>query len=100
MIMIFMKWSRWKHRIILVFIGMDELEFSEAASNLGDLISEYQQYQEADADFDDEYDDSFDDYNELTVEVPDVWIFHLNHATLLQNPSGHEMFAPFYLRTK
>ena len=24
---------------------MDELEFSEAASNLGDLVSEYQQYQ-------------------------------------------------------
>ena len=28
-----------------LFKGMDELEFSEAASNLGDLVSEYQQYQ-------------------------------------------------------
>ena len=27
--------------------GMDELEFSEAESNMSDLISEYQQYQEA-----------------------------------------------------
>jgi tubulin beta len=27
--------------------GMDELEFSEAESNINDLISEYQQYQEA-----------------------------------------------------
>ena len=38
--------------------GMDELEFSEAANNMGDLISEYQQYQEAgvDEDSEDEYD--------------------------------------------
>jgi len=27
--------------------GMDEMEFSEAESNMGDLIAEYQQYQEA-----------------------------------------------------
>uniref|UniRef100_A0A3B3CDN9 Tubulin/FtsZ GTPase domain-containing protein n=1 Tax=Oryzias melastigma TaxID=30732 RepID=A0A3B3CDN9_ORYME len=30
--------------------GMDELEFTEAESNLNDLVSEYQQYQEATAD--------------------------------------------------
>jgi tubulin beta len=29
--------------------GMDEMEFTEAESNLHDLISEYQQYQEASA---------------------------------------------------
>ena len=36
--------------------GMDELEFTEAESNLNDLVSEYQQYQEAtiDEDFEDE----------------------------------------------
>merc|ERR1719445_2140273 len=34
--------------------GMDELEFSEAASNMTDLVSEYQQYQEAGVDYDDE----------------------------------------------
>lgn len=28
-----------------VFIGMDEMEFTEAESNMNDLISEYQQYQ-------------------------------------------------------
>ena len=27
--------------------GMDEMEFTEASSNLNDLITEYQQYQEA-----------------------------------------------------
>jgi len=40
---------------------MDEMEFSEAESNMNDLVSEYQQYQDATAeeedgegDFDDE----------------------------------------------
>jgi tubulin beta len=45
--------------------GMDEMEFTEAESNLNDLVSEYQQYQDATADEDveadfegeDEYDD-------------------------------------------
>merc|ERR1711933_583702 len=32
--------------------GMDEMEFSEAESNMNDLVSEYQQYQEARADDD------------------------------------------------
>ncbi|XP_011313941.1 tubulin beta chain-like [Fopius arisanus] len=30
--------------------GMDEMEFTEAESNMSDLVSEYQQYQEADID--------------------------------------------------
>lgn len=29
--------------------GMDEMEFTEAESNLNDLVAEYQQYQEATA---------------------------------------------------
>ena len=33
---------------------MDELEFTEADSNMTDLVSEYQQYQEAVADYDTE----------------------------------------------
>ena len=36
--------------------GMDEMEFTEAESNMNDLISEYQQYQEATID-DEEFDD-------------------------------------------
>ncbi|XP_022912674.1 tubulin beta-1 chain-like [Onthophagus taurus] len=35
--------------------GMEESEFLEAEANLNDLISEYQQYQEAQADGDDDY---------------------------------------------
>merc|ERR1719383_1390834 len=36
--------------------GMDEMEFTEAESNMNDLVSEYQQYQEATID-DEEFDD-------------------------------------------
>ena len=36
---------------------MDEMEFSEAESNLNDLINEYQQYQDATAQETDLYDD-------------------------------------------
>ena len=35
--------------------GMDEMEFTEAESNMNDLVSEYQQYQDATAD--EEFDD-------------------------------------------
>ncbi|CAI5520025.1 unnamed protein product [Closterium sp. Naga37s-1] len=35
--------------------GMDEMEFTEAESNMNDLVSEYQQYQEACAEDDQEY---------------------------------------------
>merc|ERR1711996_106573 len=46
--------------------GMDEMEFTEAESNLNDLVSEYQQYQDAGVDDDDEEgdegeDDGYDD---------------------------------------
>ncbi|XP_055329118.1 tubulin beta chain-like isoform X2 [Paramacrobiotus metropolitanus] len=37
--------------------GMDEMEFTEAESNMNDLISEYQQYQEATADDEGQFDD-------------------------------------------
>ncbi|XP_050684694.1 tubulin beta-4B chain-like [Leptidea sinapis] len=37
--------------------GMDEMEFTEAESNMNDLISEYQQYQDATADDEGEFDE-------------------------------------------
>jgi len=37
--------------------GMDEMEFTEAESNMNDLISEYQQYQDAGPDGGDEYEE-------------------------------------------
>ncbi len=36
---------------------MDEMEFSEARSNLTDVMSEYQQYQDASVGFDDDDDE-------------------------------------------
>lgn len=36
---------------------MDEMEFTEAESNMNDLVSEYQQYQEATADDDGEFEE-------------------------------------------
>ncbi|KAI6688357.1 hypothetical protein NL676_025185 [Syzygium grande] len=37
--------------------GMDEMEFTEAESNMNDLVAEYQQYQDATADDDAEYEE-------------------------------------------
>ena len=37
--------------------GMDEMEFAEAENNMNDLVSEYQQYQEATGDETGEYDE-------------------------------------------
>ena len=41
--------------------GMDEMEFTEAESNMNDLVSEYQQYQEASVDDDNEFEDELDE---------------------------------------
>ncbi|KAJ6747003.1 TUBULIN [Salix koriyanagi] len=43
--------------------GMDEMEFTEAESNMNDLVSEYQQYQDATAD---------EDYEEEEEELHDM----------------------------
>jgi len=40
--------------------GMDEMEFTEAESNMNDLVSEYQQYQEATVD-DEDFEDNQED---------------------------------------
>ncbi|ORZ26194.1 tubulin beta-3 chain [Absidia repens] len=51
--------------------GMDEMEFTESESNMQDLVSEYQQYQEATADeeyVDEEYLDEADDLEEEHME--------------------------------
>lgn len=45
---------------------MDEMEFNEAESNVNDLVSEYQQYQEATAEDDTEFDQ--EDMEELAQD--------------------------------
>merc|ERR1712025_837333 len=41
--------------------GMDEMEFTEAESNMNDLVSEYQQYQDATAEEEGEGDEEYDE---------------------------------------
>ena len=41
--------------------GMDEMEFTEAESNMNDLVSEYQQYQDATAEEEGEFDEDEED---------------------------------------
>jgi len=40
---------------------MDEMEFTEAESNMNDLVSEYQQYQDATADDEGEFEEEEED---------------------------------------
>ena len=49
--------------------GMDEMEFTEAESNMNDLVSEYQQYQEATAEDEGEFEE------EEEAEQDYAWIF-------------------------
>ena len=49
--------------------GMDEMEFTEAESNLNDLVSEYQQYQDATADLEDE-EEAEEEEEEVVVRRP------------------------------
>lgn len=61
--------------------GMDPLEFTEAESNMNDLVSEYQQYQEAGADEDDfEEDDYLDEDGELLDEEDHLDDGHHHHG--------------------
>ncbi|VBB34820.1 unnamed protein product, partial [Acanthocheilonema viteae] len=50
--------------------GMDEMEFTEAESNMNDLVSEYQQYQDATVEDEGEYDegDSHEYQNQIEAE--------------------------------
>lgn len=46
--------------------GMDEMEFTEAESNMNDLVSEYQQHQDATAEDEEGYE--YDDEEEENVQ--------------------------------
>ena len=51
--------------------GMDEMEFTEAESNMNDLVSEYQQYQEATAEDEGEFEEE-EDEPEQELEAEDA----------------------------
>jgi tubulin beta len=44
--------------------GMDEMEFTEAESNMNDLVAEYQQYQDATAEDEEDYEDEQEEEEE------------------------------------
>jgi tubulin beta len=51
--------------------GMDEMEFTEAESNMNDLVAEYQQYQDAIADEDEygEEEGEEEEYGQMTSDL-------------------------------
>ena len=49
--------------------GMDEMEFTEAESNMNDLISEYQQYQEATVDDDEQFEEEGEEQYEAWMDL-------------------------------
>ena len=53
--------------------GMDEMEFTEAESNMNDLVSEYQQYQDATAEDEEEMDE---EEMEWSIILPLWYIIH------------------------
>jgi len=53
---------------------MDEMEFTEAESNMNDLVSEYQQYQDATADEQGEFEEE--------GEEDEAWSSHLSEELL------------------
>jgi hypothetical protein len=54
--------------------GMDEMEFTEAESNMNDLVSEYQQYQDATAE-EERLDIVGDPFNKIAT----IFILYVQH---------------------
>merc|ERR1719240_2148067 len=52
--------------------GMDEMEFIEAESNMNDLVSEYQQYQDATADDGEEGEEDEMEFTEAESNMNDL----------------------------
>ncbi|GFZ02134.1 tubulin beta chain 3 [Actinidia rufa] len=64
--------------------GMDKMEFTEAETNMHDLVSEYQQYQDATADEEGDYEEDGEGYEE------DVYDHHIGSV-------WHQLFLAFFL---
>eukprot|EP00210_Caulerpa_lentillifera_P008403 g8015.t1 len=64
--------------------GMDEMEFTEAESNMNDLVSEYQQYQDATAEEEGEFDEEEEDVQSTNLPKR-VTIFEVGPRDGLQN---------------
>ena len=71
--------------------GMDEMEFTEAESNMNDLVSEYQQYQEATADDEGDFEDE--------EEEEEAWFLQIKLVDCLWHRLKSKTFDPFQLST-
>ncbi|KAI3714721.1 hypothetical protein L6452_21680 [Arctium lappa] len=61
-------------------MGMDEMEFTEAERNMNDLVSEYQQYQDATADEEGEYEEKRSIMKHKKAMRPRLPSFPLKHS--------------------
>jgi tubulin beta len=78
--------------------GMDEMEFTEAESNMNDLVSEYQQYQDATAEEEGEFDEEEEgDIYTQRETVRDSRIFTFDTSRLDSGDSG---FRPFFFPSR
>merc|ERR1740120_46657 len=71
--------------------GMDEMEFTEAESNMNDLVSEYQQYQDATAEEEGEFDEEEGEYDDAAVRAVCTEQLHVSmivHCCQLPSPMG------------
>merc|ERR1739848_240809 len=73
--------------------GMDEMEFTETESNMNDLVSEYQQYQDATAD-----DDDFEDEDGADEEETESSAARLHAPKKKQITTLHFIYLSFNIR--
>ncbi|KAL0325870.1 UNVERIFIED_CONTAM: Tubulin beta-1 chain [Sesamum radiatum] len=63
--------------------GMDEMEFTEAESNMNDLVAEYQQYQDATADDEEDFDEGVEEQYDTKEFMNRDSCFHCFFACFL-----------------
>ena len=71
---------------------MDEMEFTEAESNMNDLVSEYQQYQDAGVEDEEEMDEE-----EMEWSIPESNIANIVSYKLLKLYESIYMFVSIYI---
>ncbi len=58
---------------------MDEMEFTEAESNMNDLVSEYQQYQDATAEDEEEMDEEAMEWSPLAAKSLNILLILMQY---------------------